>query len=241
LGAAPRVWNPLRHGFFAGLYRKGDLVVLAYRGTDDWQVDSIDDAVIAFGWISNQMGQAWNALRASQNTQHTNPTYKLCLTGHSLGGGLAAVGAARADLPAVTFNAPGTKRSFEAHYHRYFSGSPYFAPMLELTKPHEVNDGRILNIRARFDVVSVGTGPSLGVTDSINVHCAGPSGRLVRGPIQAGIDGFVHSYAERLTPVFTLDYSFASGVSNYVICQQQMSRMLSEVSQFDKYKQDLGW
>jgi hypothetical protein len=39
--------------------------------------------------------------------------------------------------------------------------------MLELIKPHEMNDGRILNIRARFDVVSVGTGPSLGVTDSM--------------------------------------------------------------------------
>jgi hypothetical protein len=215
--------------------------VLAYRGTDDWQVDPIDDAVIAFGWISHQMGQAWNALRASQHTQRTSPGHKLCLTGHSLGGGLAALVAARADLPCVTFNAPGTKRSFDAYYHQYFSGGPYFAQMIELTRPHEVNDRRILNIRARFDVVSVGTGPSLGVTDSINVHCAGPSGRPVRGPIQAGVDAFVHSYSERLTPVFSLDYSFASGVLNYVKCQHKMSRMFSEVSEFDKYKQDLGW
>jgi hypothetical protein len=63
----------------------------------------------------------------------------------------------------------------------------------------------------------------------------------VRGPIQAGLDALVHSYSERLAPVFTPDYSFPSGVSNYVICQHQMSRMLSEVSEFDKYKQDLGW
>lgn len=113
--------------------------------------------------------------------------------------------------------------------------------MIELTTPHEVNDARILNIRARFDVVSVGTGPSLGVTDSINVHCAGPSGRLVRGPIQAGFDAFMHLYSERLAPVLPPDSAFASGVVNYEICQHQMSRMLSEVSEFDKYKEDLGW
>jgi hypothetical protein len=35
-----------KHGFYAGLYQQRDLFVLGYRGTDDWQVDLVDDATI---------------------------------------------------------------------------------------------------------------------------------------------------------------------------------------------------
>ena len=240
-------WEPARkfgtqakHGFYAVLFRKDPTLVLAYRGTDDWQVDLIDDATILLGWISGQMGQARNALTAAKDVQSKVRGSKLCLTGHSLGGGLAALIAAQNDLPCVTFNAPGTKRSLHAHYIKNVSGGPYFAPMIKLTTPHEMLDGRILNIRARFDVVSVGTGPSAGVTDSINVKCEGESGKPLAGPIQAGVDAFVQSVVKP-KPQFAPDLGFYKGVANYVLCQHSMERMVNEVAGFDKYQRDLGW
>ena len=240
-------WEPVRrfgsqekHGFYAVLYQRDQLHVLAYRGTDDWQVDLIDDATILLGWISSQMGQARSALRASRERLRGVVNAKLCLTGHSLGGGLAALIAAQYNLPCVTFNAPGTKRSFKAHYIKAITGGPYFAPMIRITTPHETQDGRILNIRARFDVVSVGTGPALGDTDSINVKCEGPTGKTVTSPAQAlgqGVALMLTDPAARAFPTVVA----ASTLGNYVLCQHQMSRMLTEVEDFDKYKQDLGW
>jgi hypothetical protein len=240
-------WEPVRrfgsqekHGFYAVLYRREQLHVLAYRGTDDWQVDLIDDATILLGWISSQMGRARNALQTSRERLRGVGEGKLCLTGHSLGGGLAALIAAQYDLPCVTFNAPGTKRSFKSHYIKNVTGAPYFAPMIKITTPHETNDGRILNIRARFDLVSVGTGPALGDTDSINVKCEGPTGQTVTSPAQAvgqSVKQMFLNPAARMIPTVMV----ASALGSYVLCQHQMSRMLREVEDFDKYKQDLGW
>jgi len=240
-------WEPARqfgthekHGFYAGLYRKDKLFVLAYRGTDDWQVDLVDDGAILLGWISGQMQKARAALVEARNVRGRDLERKICLTGHSLGGGLAALIAAQSDLPCVTFNAPGTKRSLHAHYIKHVTGSPYFASMIKLTTPHEVLDRRILNIRARFDLVSVGTGPSVGVTDSINVNCEGASGKPVHGPVQAGVDAFVHSITHPGSG-FTPNPGFYGGVVGYTLCQHSMARMLTEVEGFDKYKEDLGW
>ena len=231
--------SPEKHGFYAGLYRQDKLYVLAYRGTDDWQVDLVDDGTILLGWISKQMGQARNALRESRAILANDLTRKICLTGHPLGGGLAALIAAQADLPCVTFNAPGTQRSLKAHYIKHVSGGPFFAPMIQITTPHEVNDGRILNIRARFDLVSVGTGPSVGVTDSVNVQCEGASGEPVKGPVQAGVDGLVQSF--KPTTSLVSAPGFYKGVIDYTLCQHSMERMLKEVQGFDKYRRDLGW
>lgn len=239
-------WDPVRqfgsqqkHGFYAVLFRKDPMLVLAYRGTDDWQVDLIDDAAILLGWVSGQMGHARSALTVAKDVQSKMRGSKLCLTGHSLGGGLAALIAAQEDLPCVTFNAPGTKRSLTAHYIKNVSGGPYFAPMIKLTMPHEVKDRRILNIRARFDLVSVGTGPSAGITDSINVQCEGPDGKPVKGPVQAGVAAFVDGLTPKAATVPNV--GFYKGVVDYTLCQHSMERMVKEVRGFDKYKEDLGW
>jgi hypothetical protein len=202
-------------------------------------VDLVDDATILLGWVSRQMSSARTALRSSRESVNRGLGRKICLTGHSLGGGLAALIAAQEDLPCVTFNAPGTNRSLTAHYIKNVTGGPYFAPMIRITTPHEVKDGRILNIRARFDVVSVGTGPAVGVTDSINVQCEGASGQPVKGPVQAGVDAFTQSLKPKAG--FVPDLGFYKGVADYTLCQHSMERMVREVKGFGKYKQDLGW
>lgn len=107
MGAIAEVGSPEKHGFYAGLYRQDNLLVLTYRGIDDWQVDLVDDATILLGWVSSQMTKARDALRESRGLLSNDPVEKICLTGHSLGGGLAALVAAQADVPCVTFNAPG--------------------------------------------------------------------------------------------------------------------------------------
>jgi hypothetical protein len=154
-------------------------------------------------------------------------------------GGLAALLAAQEDLPCVTFNAPGTNRWLTAHYIKHVSGGPYFAPMMRITTPHEVKDARILNIRARFDLVSVSTGRSVGDTDSINVQCEDPTGKPVKGPVQAGVAAFVEGLKPKSS--FKPNFGFYKGVADYTLCQHSMARMLKEVQDFDKYKKDLGW
>jgi hypothetical protein len=92
--------------FYAALYtREGSGRVLAFRGTDSLvSGDLVDDASIALGGVPPS---AVLALQAP-SMAGTNGLY---LTGHSLGGALAIIAAARYNLPAVTFNAPGVMDS----------------------------------------------------------------------------------------------------------------------------------
>jgi hypothetical protein len=91
--------------FFAALYAKQDgSAVLAYRGTDDAVDVLMDDSAIAYGRVPPS---ASNAIQAAGRLSSA----KVLLTGHSLGGALAIIAAARFGLPAVTFNAPGVMNS----------------------------------------------------------------------------------------------------------------------------------
>ena len=77
---------------------------------------------------------------------------------------------------------------------------------------------------------------------ALKVRCEGPSGKVVPGPVQAGVDALVDSIVHPKPGVATLQgLSFAAGMVGYVVCQHQMSRMLKEVEGFDKCKRDLGW
>ena len=93
-------------GFDAKAYRDKDgTIVIAYRGTDvlspaDWW----NNAKQALGFKSRQYT---DAAQFAQRVKDQYPNSNIMITGHSLGGGLAAVGAAAIGAPAITFNAAG--------------------------------------------------------------------------------------------------------------------------------------
>jgi hypothetical protein len=99
----------LKNSFYAAYYtREGNGRVLAFRGTDSIRAllggDGVDDGLIFLG---NVPPTARLALQLPCKVG----TGGLYLTGHSLGGALAIIAAARYNLPVVTFNAPGVMDS----------------------------------------------------------------------------------------------------------------------------------
>jgi len=86
-------------------------VVIAHRGTESIK-DGITDAGMVFAGRNNQLDDAISfARRAIDKAQKTGPDYPhpiaISITGHSLGGTLAEITAAKYGLPAETFNAYG--------------------------------------------------------------------------------------------------------------------------------------
>lgn len=103
-GIDPSLLENSDTGFRAGIYTDGDgNHVLAFAGSNDlndWTGANFRQGV---GWDSEQYDQA------VQLAQLASSAYgdELAITGHSLGGGLAAVAAMAVDGAAVTFNASG--------------------------------------------------------------------------------------------------------------------------------------
>lgn len=126
-------------GFHATAYRHPltGQVVIAYRGTDDTR-----DAFADFGGIVAQPGSVLAGLNGSssplgiasrygsdifdrqvdlahqfaEQIRSSNPGSEITYTGHSLGGGLAQVEAARQGAHGVTFEAPGMKGYIDSHF-----------------------------------------------------------------------------------------------------------------------------
>jgi type VI secretion system secreted protein VgrG len=109
---APEGWERLENidnpdtGFYAAVYRSqiDGQVVVAYRGTEptqwqDWVHGNLTQGV---GLPSAQYSQAASVARQAQ-AKYGNVEF----TGHSLGGGLAGVGAMATSTRADTFNAAG--------------------------------------------------------------------------------------------------------------------------------------
>ena len=138
-------WNRL--GFYAALYQRelDGKLVLAFRGTDELLTDGlIDDAAIAAGGIPPQVAAAFEVARDAKLSGD------IYVTGHSLGGALAIIGAARCGVPAVTFNAPGVMDScIEAN--AVFPGA---AGGIIKAVARCVSGARILNVRIPADPVS---------------------------------------------------------------------------------------
>lgn len=103
LGIDPSLMHDARSGFDASFYRNAQgNVVLAYTGSDegkDWKHNFGQ----GLGFDDMQYRQAIDLAKTAKNALGD----RLVLTGHSLGGGLAAAAALASDTPAVTFNAAG--------------------------------------------------------------------------------------------------------------------------------------
>lgn len=105
VGIDPALRHNASSGFDADIYTDGQgRYALAFRGTDagkDWATNLGQ----GLGFETSQYNQAIALSRQAKVAFGE----ELVITGHSLGGGLAAVGAITADTPAVTFNAAGVK------------------------------------------------------------------------------------------------------------------------------------
>lgn len=100
------------NGFFAQVYQKDGTIIVSFCGTNDNQDKTGSDLQILNGDIPDQY---YNALGLVSRVRQLFSDAEIVLVGHSLGGALAQLVAARyvhADggaivLPAITFNAPG--------------------------------------------------------------------------------------------------------------------------------------
>jgi len=152
-------------GFFASAYlhENGKELIVAYRGTDDLS-DAATDVAIFLGKYPNQALHAEKTL--SEIISKIRNIKSIYLTGHSLGGGLASLMADAHNLPAVTFNAPGMARS----------SIPDWIPngvaaIAAWGKSVFKSEKDILHIRASFDMVSIGTGPRMGIVHNLTALC----------------------------------------------------------------------
>ena len=111
LGLDPTMFNDNDgSGFYAAMYKKGDQYVVAYRGTEGKFNDIAEDGLQGVGISSKQYDKSVKlaeAIKRNPNFNSSNTT----ITGHSLGGGLAAIGGGVTNFPTYTYNAAGVHNS----------------------------------------------------------------------------------------------------------------------------------
>ena len=97
------------NGFYASVITNGDDIVIAFRGTQIFQLNDITNDI---QMVSSKMpSQAKNALELYDVVKAKYPNRKIYLTGHSLGGSLAQIVAGyNKEVCAATFNPYGTKQ-----------------------------------------------------------------------------------------------------------------------------------
>ena len=102
------------NGFYAVVLKNGDDVVVAFRGTDFGKKGFLKDAEndLQIAVAQRFPNQIVDAIKVIDFMRGNYPYANITLTGHSLGGSLAQIVAGIRDLPAVTFNAYGTKDLF---------------------------------------------------------------------------------------------------------------------------------
>ncbi|AGB83637.1 putative lipase essential for disintegration of autophagic bodies inside the vacuole [Serratia sp. FGI94] len=101
-GIEPAGLHDTASGFQAGIYHDGQQYVLAFAGTNDWR-DWLSNVRQATGYDDVQYNQAVSLAKSAKAAFGE----QLVISGHSLGGGLAATAALATGTPAVTFNAAG--------------------------------------------------------------------------------------------------------------------------------------
>ena len=95
-------WIPDRsYGFSAGVYKKGNDIVIAYTGTNEGADWGWANGLVSLGLPSPQVMEA---MLLYITTKRENPGANITFTGHSLGGGLASMMAIFFDRPATVFD-----------------------------------------------------------------------------------------------------------------------------------------
>lgn len=87
-------------GFEAKVFQRATEIVIAFTGTDEWQ-DWLTNVGAYLGLVTRQLEQAAGLYA---RVVKDNPEAQITFTGHSLGGGLAALLGVFFDRPAVTFD-----------------------------------------------------------------------------------------------------------------------------------------
>lgn len=107
----PAGWTELRwlpdpafSGFSAGVYQKGNEIVIAYTGTNEGKAIDFLEANIPLG-LGATSSQAIEAMKLYFQTTAQYPGATISFTGHSLGGGLASMMAVFFDKDATIFDA----------------------------------------------------------------------------------------------------------------------------------------
>ena len=96
------------NGFYAEAYSNGKDIIIAYRGTDDWQ-----DRMVDLDMVRSQLpSQCIDAVRFYDKVANNNKNSDITVTGHSLGGSNAEIVSAIRGTVAVTFNAYGVRDMF---------------------------------------------------------------------------------------------------------------------------------
>lgn len=93
-------------GFQACVYKKGNHIIVAFAGTNDYSTDLDDGNNIRIGRDSEQIHAA---VRLTREIAQKYPDAKVSYTGHSLGGAIAQFIAAINHREAVTFNPLGAE------------------------------------------------------------------------------------------------------------------------------------
>lgn len=184
-----RSYDYPKHGFYAALFKKGNIAIFAVRGTDDLRYDVPSNATLFAGAMPAQYRPARDSLILALDQAKVN-TENFYIAGHSLAGGLAALLSAKhsSPLPLVTFNAPGMLRAATA------SNFGLIGNLINRARlsGYRNNFKKALHIRSEYDTVSVGTGPRItGSTRTLsNTQCGNISlaGRIspALGAAQAG-------------------------------------------------------
>ncbi|GAB58125.1 lipase family protein [Rheinheimera nanhaiensis] len=209
-------YNRISHGFYAALFKKGDTAIFAVRGTDDVRYDIPNDIAIFSGSMPTQYRPARDALRlAIAQAKVTNENF--IVTGHSLGGGLAALLSAKHNtpLPLVTFNAPGMLRAATA------SNFGLIGNLINRVRLSGYRNDfkKVLHIRSEHDAVSVGTGARIaGSTRTLaNNQCGNISlaGRVspALGVTQAGQRALCAHSMEGLVKLIAAEPEFTQPIS----------------------------